>query len=218
MLKPDINFDLNFPRLNPTLKNYTENQLRILRQDQNELNKQVFGLIVIGTFLPTNSGLSQSQLSSGSINTALETAGSMLSSIFNKFLKEYITGLDIEIGANVFDDYTNASGKRGQAYRLRGNYEINDRVTISGGLGVETGDLVASQSSGNVFIGGDVLVDYYITQDRRLKLRLSSTYDQTFEGQRLKPAIGIRYRQEFDSVDEFFKSLKIKKVKTEGVE
>jgi hypothetical protein len=178
----------------------------------------VFGLIVIGTFIPSNAGLGQSQIGSGSINTVLETTSSLLSGIFNKFLKEYITGLDIEIGANVFDDLTSAGGRLGQIYRLRGNYEINERITISGGLGVETGDLVTGSNTGNVFIGGDVLLDYYITQDRRLRLRFSNIYDQTFEGQRKKIAAGIRYRQEFDSVDEFLKNLKVKKAKTDGLQ
>ena len=54
LLKPDINFDLNFPQLNNTLKGYSESKLRILRQDQNELNKQVFGLIVFNAFLPSD--------------------------------------------------------------------------------------------------------------------------------------------------------------------
>jgi TamB, inner membrane protein subunit of TAM complex len=209
LMKPNIDYDLAFPRLTSDLKTYTENKLRLLRQDQNELNKQVFGLVVLGTFLPSDVG--SSQLFSGSINTLTETVSSAVSNMFNKFVGEYITGLDVQIGYNIYeiDRVTLRTGS--QQFRLRGSYDFNDKWSVSGGVGVESGNTLQTGANSNLFIGGDVLVDYSFTEDRRMKLRFSNTIDQVLEGKRYKSAAGLRFRQEFDSFEELMNSLKARK-------
>ena len=210
--KPDINFNLNFPQLQGQLKSFAETKLRLLQQDPNELNKQVFGLIVVGSFLPTQFGVSQ--IRSGGINTLTETASNVLSNMLNKLVKEYISGLDIQVGYNYYQyDLVDASNPlavgTGQQFRLRGSYTVNDRVTISGGVGVDQGEYVQaiSANNSNVFIGSDFYLDYDLSKDRRLKLRVSYVRDQDVQGLRDKPAVGIRYQQEFNSFEELWKSL-----------
>ncbi len=214
--KPDINFNLSFPQLQGQLKSYAETKLRLLQQDANELNKQVFGLIVVGSFLPSEFGVSQ--IRSGGINTLTETASNVLSNMLNKLVKEYITGLDIQVGYNYYQyDLVDAANPlaigTGQQFRLRGSYTVNDRVTISGGLGVDQGEYVQaiSGNNSNVFVGSDFYLDYDLSKDRRLKLRVSYVRDQDIQGRRDKPAVGIRFQQEFNSIEELWKSLNIKK-------
>lgn len=209
LTNPDINFDLAFPRLTSELKSYTENKLRLLRQDQNELNRQVFGLVVFGTFLPADAAfVGNTQIRSGSINTVTETVSNYISNIFNKLLDEYVTGLDVEIGYNIYEYDrvgTAAINRTGQQFRLRGSYNIDDRWTVSAGLGVESGNILQSNSS--VFFGGDFMVDYSLSADRRLKLRFSYVRDQVLQGRRDKPAAGIRFRKEFDTFEELVKNI-----------
>ena len=209
LMKPNIDYDLAFPRLSSDLKTYTENKLRLLRQDQNELNKQVFGLVVLGSFLPSEVG--SAELFSGSINTLTETVSSAVSNMFNKFIGEYITGFDFQIGYNIYE-FDRVNLKTGsQQFRLRGSYDINDKWSVSGGLGLESGNAIQAGTNSNLFIGGDVLLDYTFTEDRRMKLRFSNTYDQVLEGKRNKTAAGLRFRQEFDSLEELINSLKGRK-------
>lgn len=222
MQKPDINFNMTFPQLQGALKSYAESKLRILQQDPNELNKQAFGLIVIGSFLPTDIGVSQ--IRSGGINTLTETASNVVSNMLNKLVKEYVAGLDIQVGYNYYQvDLVDPSKPlaigSGQQFRARSSYAFNDRFSISGGVDVNQGEYVQTLSSNNsnVFVGGDFYLDYDFSEDRRLKLRISYIRDQDIQGKRDKPAIGIRFQQEFDTVDEFLKSLKLRKRKgTEG--
>ena len=214
--KPDINFNLNFPQLQGQLKSYAETKLRLLQQDANELNKQVFGLIVVGSFLPTEFGVSQ--IRSGGINTLTETASNVLSNMLNKLVKEYITGLDIQVGYNYYQyDLVDAANPlaigTGQQFRLRGSYTVNDRITISGGVGVDQGEYVQaiSANNSNVFVGSDFYLDYDLSKDRRLKMRVSYVRDQDIQGRRDKPAVGLRFQQEFNSIEELWKSLNVKK-------
>ena len=204
LLKPDINFNMAFPSLQGQLKGYAESKLSVLRQDQNELNRQVFGLIALGGFLPSNSANITGSLRSGGLNTATETASNIVSSLLSKLVSEYITGLDIQLGYNEYQyDAVNSIG--GRQFRLRTSYAINDKFTVSSGFSAESGGIV---QQGNVFVGGDLIVDYSFSDDKRLKLRVSYTRDQVLEGARDKPAVGVRFRQEFDSLDEFLNSLK----------
>jgi TamB, inner membrane protein subunit of TAM complex len=205
MLKPDINFNMAFPNLQGQLKGYVESKLSDLRQDQNELNRQVFGLIALGGFLPSNSAvIGGDVLRSGGLNTATETASNIVSTLLSKLVSEYITGLDVEFGYNEYQYDAVASGSGGRQFRLRGSYTIDDKFTVSGGVTRESGGYI----DGNVFVGGDAIIDYSFSEDRRLKLRVSYTRDQILEGPRDKISSGIRFRQEFDSLDEFFNSLK----------
>ena len=212
LFKPDINFNMAFPNLQGQLKGYVESNLTILRQDQNELNRQVFGLIALGGFLPTNTSDIGGNLRSGSLNTATETASNIVSSLLSKLVSEYVTGLDVQLGYNEYQ-YDAVNGVGGRQFRFRSSYTINDKFTVSGGVGVESGNV---QSNNNVFVGGDFIVDYAFSEDRRLKIRLSYTRDQVIEGPRDKPAAGIRFRQEFDSIDEFMESLKRPKKNKKG--
>jgi hypothetical protein len=205
MLKPDINFNMAFPSLQGQMKGYVESKMSVLRQDQNELNRQVFGLVVIGGFLPSSStALGGDVLRSGGLNTATETASNIVSTFLNKLVSEYITGLDVQVGYNEYQyDAVNLSS--GRQFRFRGNYAVNDKVSVSGGVGVES---LQDQTTGSsVFVGGDFIFDYWLSDDHRLKLRASYTRDRVLEGRRDKLAGGVRFRQEFNSLDELIRSI-----------
>ena len=57
-------------------------------------------------------------------------------------------------------------------------------------------------------------LDYSLSADRRLKLRISYIHDQVFQGNRDKLATGLRFRKEFNSFDELIKGLFSKKSST----
>jgi hypothetical protein len=199
LLRPEVNFGLAFPKLAGALRGYSDSKLRILEQDPNELNRQVFGLIVLNSFLPSDQLSLSSQLTTGAVNTAIESVSSLL----NRALADYVTGVDLQIGYNVLQyDRITDIGRAEHQFRVRVSKSFfDDRLMISGGAGVENS---ISGSNGDVFLGGDAAIDLSITPDRRLKLRVSYTYDQILDGRRQRPAVGIRYKREFDNLHELF--------------
>jgi hypothetical protein len=76
-------------------------------------------------------------------------------------------------------------------------------ITISGGVGV--GDNLIDASASNTFIGGDLMVEAYITRDRQLKLQVFGNTDQDYFGRRNRFGSGILFRKEFDNWGELFK-------------
>jgi hypothetical protein len=207
MLKPDVSFEVGLPKLTGQLKNFVDNKIRTLRQEPNELNRQMFGLILVGGFLPSDvQFLGAQQLQTGGVNTAAE----LLSSMMNRFLADYVKGVDLQIGYNIagLDNIQNiGKAEHRVQFKAAKTFGKDDRWSLAAGVGVERKVL----SSDELFVGGDFIVEYAITEDRRFKIRISQTYDQVLDGRRYKPAMGIRYRREFDSAGEFLSIFKKEK-------
>ncbi len=206
LLEPIINFEIQFPELTGALQNYANTKLQAIEQDPNELNRQVFGLFVVGGFLPASSAF-QGRTNDIVVNTFTEVLTSQLSLLTTQLLSEFVTdvnfisGIGVDIDYNVYEaDITqNLSGTK---FGIRPEIGIlDDRLTFRGGGDVNFGQAYGSDA----FLAGDIEVEYVITRDRRLKFRAYQLYDNTIAGERDKRGIGIRYRREGDSLKELFR-------------
>ena len=223
LLKPDIKFGISFPRLETgRVKNYVDNKVRALNLNPNELNRQIFGLIVMGSFLPSGEqGLTGGQNTLVS-NTLTEFLSSQLSNYVTGLLNEvlsdvdFISSVDFDVNYSIYDDeidFDNSQILSGQELSLRTSFLLKDKWSIDGGY-VRSN----SVSGGTAFNGGDFSVEYVPTVDGRFRVRFFSEIDQALEGgQRNKAGIGISYRREFDNFNEFIKLFK-KQVKEEMIE
>ena len=84
--RPNVDFAIDLPDLQGQLRNYLNSQLALIRADPNELNRQVFGLVVIRQFLPRFNDL---QASTVGFNTISE----LFASQFSYLLTELLTSL-----------------------------------------------------------------------------------------------------------------------------
>lgn len=208
LLQPVIEFEIEFPDLTGPLQNYADSKLRVLNQNPNELNRQVFGLFVFGGFLPPTSNL-QNRGDEFVINTFTELITSQLSILTTELLSEFVTNVDIISGIGVDINYNTYQANVGGLEVLPGNEFgirpeigiLDNRLTFRGG-----GDVNFGQAYGDgAFLAGDIEVEYVITRDRRLKFRAYQLYDNTITGQRDKRGAGLRYRREGDSIKDLFK-------------
>ncbi|WP_235296067.1 translocation/assembly module TamB domain-containing protein [Portibacter marinus] len=229
MSQPDIDFDISFPNLVGELKPLTEGKLRTLELNQDAYNDQVFGLILLRTFLPTNSNqvgnniLNSNNLIGTGYSTISEFVSNqfsiLLSSLFDEALQGngYLTGVDVNLSAN-----KNPIGiAQSTNFLLPDEYDINfvssfdeDKWNIQlGGSYV-----VNSVFDVGTYFAPDFVVEYYITEDRRLKLNLyaRSDYDAS-RTRKIQSGIGIAYRKEFNDLFAFAKAIKQEaQVNTEG--
>lgn len=224
LLEPTINFDINFPSLLGELKNFTDNKLRVIRQDQNEMNRQVFGLIVIGQFLPSNFSFQGQELNIA-FNTVTEMLSQQLSiyltSLVSEWLTEdgFISGIDFDIAFNYFQsgDVTSTDPDdlyRGNELQVRlNNYLFDDRLSVNVGGNFDlTGNnnyLGPDAASSGIFFAGDLSIEYFLTADKNLKVRFyQSTSPEIGGGRRNRTGMGLRYRKEFDSFGGFLDGLR----------
>jgi hypothetical protein len=205
LFKPDITFSIDFPNLAGNMRSYADSKLRTISQDPNELNRQVFGLIVVGSFLPSTQAFAGGGV--GAVNTVSEMLTNQLSMLLTGFLSQYTGGLNVNIDYNRYQVNQTNTTNIGDEFRVRVRKDnlLNNRVSISGGASVENGPYTASNGA---FWGGDILVELVISTDRRLKLTAynTSSRDQLDQfGRRNRTGVGIAYSKEFDSLAELLK-------------
>ncbi len=219
LLKPIINFDISFPNLRGQLQSYTESKLRLLKQDQNELNKQVFGLIVAGQFIPSD--ISTFQGSEIIYNTVSEFISNQLSLLLTELFSEFIddgtvlSGIDFDIAYNQYQSVDLGEGQninRGDELQvsLRQNF-FNDRLSIlvGGNFGIGTNTVPTAAGTSGAFVGNDIIIEYVLNKDRSLKLRVYQLLEPDVGGgRRLEIGTGLSFRREFDSFSDFLRSLK----------
>ncbi len=217
LMQPIINFDITFPSLRGQLQNLTDSKLRLLKQDQNELNKQVFGLIVAGQFIPADvNTFTGSEII---YNTMSEFFSNQLSLLLTELFSEFIedgnvlSGIDFDIAYNQYQNVDLGDGQninRGDELQVSLRQQFfNDRLSILVGGNIDMGTTTtAAPEATGAFVGNDLVIEYVLNRDRSLKLRVYQLLEPDIGGgRRLEIGTGLSYRKEFDSFSDFLKSL-----------
>ena len=230
LMKPDIAFSLNFPNLTGEIKNYTDSKIRSIQLDQNELNRQVFGLIVIGGFLPTDQGALQGRELLTGINTLSELLSSQLSIYLTEFFSsavssDFLSLEDFDVAYNVYEasitDLNNLG--TGHEVHLRQRYRIKERWVINTAWGFDlSGEYNGTNGGGEAspaLVTGDFIIEYELTKDKRLKIRgyYKNEPEILFGGRKNNAGLGLSFRREFDRLDllSFLKKTSKRKKKSE---
>lgn len=218
LLKPDISFAVDFPELRGQLKNYTENKLRLLAQDQNELNRQVFGLIVVGQFIPSDLSFRGTQVVT---NTLSELLSNQLSLWINSFVTEMWgednAGINLDIAYNQYTSLLQTDGEQGLSQIGRNGLEfniqknfVNNRLSVQlgGNLDFGRGGNLATSNNGAIW-GNDFALEYAINDARTLKLRIyQRRVPDIGGGRRIEVGSGLAWRKEYSSLREFWDGFK----------
>lgn len=219
LLSPVINFGIEMPQLKGLLETYVNNKLRLLERDQNELYKQVFGLITMGQFIPSEldfRGAGNDLI----YNTLSEFVSNQLSLLITELFSEFIedgsvlSGIDFDINYNPSQRVTLDGGNAISAgdeleLRLRQDF-FNDRLSIILGGNIDlSGNISAAAESSGSFVGNDLVIEYILNADRNLKLRIyQRLLPDIGGGSRLQLGTGLSFRKEFNTFGEFFKNFK----------
>ena len=230
--RPTISFDIRTPDVDPTIKSYVDQKLALLKINETELNKQVFGLLVMNRFIPTNSSTSNAITNSNYISgTAANTVSEFISSQFSNYLSNLlefanIKNLDVNIGFRQYDQSnltTSPTATSAASLDTRRELQLalsqrllNNRLSIAAGGNLDFGNSSTSvDASGNpitsssrgVIPTGDFQIEYALTADGtwRAKAFNRTNYDYFWERNDNRTGIGISYRQEFDKPSELFK-------------
>ncbi len=216
LLQPVISFDIKFPDVRGRLATFLDSKMRTLRQDLNSLNRQVFGLIVVGQFLPSDFAFTGTDVI---YNTLSEFVSNQLSVLVTELFSEVInegsalSGIDFDIAYYQSQNLNFPQGEdisAGEEFQIgqRLNF-YNDKLVVYLGGNVEIGNPVQAPTGNGTFIGNDLVVEYTLNEDRSLKLRFYQRLQPDVGGGRkLQVGTGLSYRKEFDSFGEFWRSLK----------
>ena len=224
LYNPVINFDIAFPELQGELRSFADAKMRTLYENEADLNEQVAGLIIFRTFLPSNSFGNVVATGRGVVETGYNTLSEFISNqlsfwisgILQESLKDegFISGIDFEIGIS-----KNASLLDGIDNQVNDNYlpdeiEVNFKPRFQNDKwGIDYGtSFVNTQNSTNrgTYLIHDFALEYFLTDDRRLKLRIYGKWDRDefYNQNEQRYGVGINYRKEFGNLVDFKKSFK----------
>lgn len=216
LMKPTISFDIVLPEGNNTVSteiiNTTQAKLTQLRQHPDELNKQVFALLLLNRFIGENPFASETGGTSVS-SLARESASKILSQQLNNLAGDLIEGVELNFDLNTSDDYT--TGQRENKTDLKVGISkklLNDRlkVTIGSSFGIE-GPQQVNQNASN--IAGDVSIDYQLSKDGRYKMRVYriNKYQMAMQGEVVETGIAFIITMDYNKFSELFRKSEAKK-------
>lgn len=218
LMKPSITFDIILPEGNNSVSteiiNATQAKLAQLRQQPDELNKQVFALLLLNRFIGENPFASEAGGTSVS-SLARESASKILSQQLNNLAGDLIKGVDINFDLSSSQDYTTGQLQSktdlgvGISKKL-----LNDRlkVTVGSSFGIE-GPQQINQNANN--IAGNVSVDYLLSKDGRYKLRVYrvNKYQVALQGEVVETGIAFVITLDYNTFKELFRKDREQKAK-----
>lgn len=215
LLKPDISFDIVLPdssyTVGPDVIATVNTRLDQVRQDPNEMNKQVLGVLVLGHFIGDNP--LQSQGGGTGIEGAIRNSVSgLLSDQLNKLAGNLIGGVQLSFNLTSGADY--AMGVQQNRTDLNVGLSkqfLNDRVTVTVGNNFNLeGQNQPGQKTTD--IAGNVSVNYKLTKDGRYLVRVYRRDEFiVIEGQVVETGVGFTLTYDYNH----FKELFAKKTKEE---
>lgn len=194
LLTPDLGFEIRLPNSDQVSRDLLASQI----QTENELNKQFFGLLVLGQFLPNVGGIGES----ASINSTIgSNAREFLSSQISNWLSKLSD--DVNIGVN----YRQNGATGGDQVNVSVSKQFNDRVSVDGNVGVINGNSKAVNNSNNNFVG-EFNIEYKVTEDGRFRIRAfnrSNQYNLVTNDFPYTQGVSLFYRREFEDFSDLFK-------------
>lgn len=208
MLQPQLDFGIDLDEDNSMISQDVASKvntaLNQLQEDESEMNKQVFALIVMGRFLAANPFESVSGGSAGSL--ARNSVSSLLSSQLNRLAGDLIHGVDLDFDLQSGDDYSTGQSLSRTDLNIGVSKMLLDerlKVTVGSNFALE-GNLRPGEQTTN--IAGDIAVDYQLSKSNRYLLRVyrKNQYQVTLQGQFVETGIGFIINLDYNEFREIF--------------
>ena len=207
LMNPDLTFGLELPTVSEVIRSQVMGYINT----EQELNRQVFSLLLLSSFVTplqlqgsggVNTG-SSANAGSAASNNATEILSNQLSGMLSKFTKS------VNVGFN----YRPSSALSNEEIDVALSTQLfNDKLTVDGNLGVNNN----TQQKTSTLIG-DVNIDYKLTKDGKVHLKAFNRSNDNFQiatlGGLFTQGAGIYYRQEFNSMHDFFRKILSKQSK-----
>jgi hypothetical protein len=195
LLEPEISFGIELAEeAQGALNGSVQARLNDLESNESNLNKQVFALLVLNSFLPQDGGSSNNNLVA---NQARNSASQILTNQLNTLSDKYVKGIDINFDLNSY------GGSAGE-----GNTDLSVNVAKSfadNRIIVKVGSTIAleqdnARTAQSQQVLTNVEVEYLITPDGRYRLIAFSKTDleDIVIGRITRSGGGFVFQKDFD--------------------
>jgi len=193
LVNPDISFDILFPGLDTR----TRDELQQYFSTQEDLNRQMLSLLVLGKFYTPNYVRGNFDSSSSGL------FGNTASDLFSNQLSNWLSQInqDLDIGFN----YRPGNQITGDEIELALSTQIfNDRVSINGNIGNNTNP----RSMNNSELVGDFEINVKLTRNGKLQLKAynKSNNNLIYETAPYTQGLGVSYKENYNHIEELWRN------------
>ena len=193
---PNVQFSIDFPSLDTQVKSL----LQSLFSSQDEVNKQVFALLVMNKFYTPDyveKDPTQEERNAG-YQMGVTTASELLSNQLSRWLSQISSNVDVGFSYRPGDEVTTDEFELALSTQI-----FNNRVTISanGNMGEK------AKTNSNTSITGDFDVEVKLNPQGTLRLKAYSHTDEklVYNATETVQGVGISYQESFDTFKELWK-------------
>jgi len=215
LLKPSLSFRLDMPeQQRGALDGNVYGRIQQLNQDEAELNKQVFSLLVLNRFVPA--GLSSNPQAGGAATGLARTSASqLLSGQLNQLSAQYFKQVELNVNLDTYQEYQSGSLTDHTQLQVNLRKQLFDNRLV---LELERQvDLQGSSSAGQDLVG-NVNVEYLLNPEGTLRLRgfRRQQPEGLVEGPLTITGMALVLNREFNGFDELLKRQKEKEAAKGG--
>ncbi len=200
--KPEIRFDIELP----TVEDRIKDQVLQYISSEEDMNRQILSLLVLGKFYTQESGVNNNFAGS-----TASTASELLSNQFSNWLSQISNDFDIGFNYRPGNTITNDEIEFALSTQM-----FNDRVSINGNIGNNSSQRSNANNNGIV---GDADVNVKLTNNGKLQLKAYNHANNNliYETSPYTQGVGITFREDFNTFDELWQKVKnIFRRKTSG--
>jgi hypothetical protein len=223
LASPKLDFDIRLAGVeqgsaaaSSPLATTIQNKLTTLRQDQSQINKQVFALLILNRFLPENTADFFSGSDNGGLNTQAEgVARSSVSKLISEQLGRLASGVlkGFDVDFNLLSQ-TGSANTGGTTNGARTDLNVGlsrsfleGRITVAVGRNfvLENAAQSATRNPNEVF--DNVSVNYTLTRDGRYVLRAyrNNDYQAVLDGYVIETGVGFIITMDYNTLSQMFR-------------
>jgi len=194
--QPAISFDIQLGKgTSANISSSVSRKLSELRNNQDEMNKQVFALLLFNSFIASdNAGIS---LAGTGQDVALSSVSKLVSNELNKLADKYLNGFELSFDLGNYTSTTADDSSSALELGIGLSKKLfNDRIRISANADV---DLNAQSSNTGSNVVGDFVLEYQLTESGTYLLRVFrlNDFDILNDENTARNGVGINYRKVF---------------------
>lgn len=208
LMEPKINFNLDMPEDEQgAVGGQVYGRVQQLNQQEDELNRQVFSLLVLNRFYPDpGSDGSTGGVASIARDNLNDAVADQLNVFSDKLLGN--AGFDLNFGLDSYTDYQGTSPtERTQLDIAAQKKLLNDRLIVS--VGSEVDVQGSSQTGEQTPIIGNVSIEYILTENGRYRIKgfRRNEFENVIDGQTIVSGIALIFTQEFNKFSELWDAM-----------
>ncbi|WP_245803600.1 translocation/assembly module TamB domain-containing protein [Algoriphagus marinus] len=220
LLKPEISFALDMPENDRgALGGSVYSQVLQLNEQDDELNKQVFSLLVLNRFFPSQGSDGSS---GGAEAIARNSASQILSSQMNALSSKLFgdSGFQVGFDFDSYQDYQSGSGQNRTDLNINAQQSLfNDRLVVEVGSQVDLEGSSQNTDQANSLLA-NISIEYMLTDDGRWRIKAfrKNQFESIIDGQLVVTGAGLIFNREFNGFRELWKTPVQKENKTNPID